>query len=214
MLKIYGFSKVNAGARGHTRDLRVLWALEEMQLPFEMVGMDHPAHDLNTDTYRLLSLFEQIPSINDDGLMLSESAAILVYLAKKSRRLIPSDLSGEAQVVRWCFAAMNSVEPPLISLMVLDWTADGSCGKHREFLVGWVNRVLANLDRWLADREFIATNDFTVADILMAHVLLSGIKDKALITPYPGLVSYRDRCLARPAWKRTIEAYFARVEAG
>src|SRR3954465_12686773 len=84
MLKLYGFSKVNAGARGHTRDLRVLWALEEMQLPFELVGMDHPAHDLSTEAYRRLSPFEQIPSIDDDGLVLSESAAILVYLAKKS----------------------------------------------------------------------------------------------------------------------------------
>ena len=109
MLKVYGFSKVNAVARGHTRDLRVLWALEEMQLPFELAGMDHPAHDLNTEAYRRLSPFEQIPSIDDDGLVLSESAAILVYLAKKSGRLIPGDRAGEAQVVRWCFAAMNSV---------------------------------------------------------------------------------------------------------
>jgi glutathione S-transferase len=60
MLKLYGFSKVNAVARGHTRDLRVLWALEEMQLPFELAGMDHPAHDLNTEAYRRLSPFEQI----------------------------------------------------------------------------------------------------------------------------------------------------------
>ena len=171
MLKLYGFSKVNAVARGHTRDLRVLWALEEMQLPFELAGMDHPAHDLNTEAYRRLSPFEQIPSIDDDGLVLSESAAILVYLAKKSGRLIPGDRAGEAQVVRWCFAAMNSVEPPLLSLLVLDWTADGSCGKHREFLVGWANRVLTNLERWFADRDFVATKDFTVADILMAHVL-------------------------------------------
>jgi glutathione S-transferase len=214
MLKLYSFSKVNAGARGHTRDLRVLWALEEMQLPFELAGMDHPAHDLNTETYRQLSPFEQIPSIDDDGLVLSESAAILVYLAKKSGRLIPDDRDGEAQVLRWCFAAMNSVESPLLALMVLDWTADGSCGKHREFLVGWVKRMLTNLDRWLADRDFIATGDFTVADILMAHVLSAGIKDENLIAPYPGLVSYRDRCLARPAWKQTIETYCARVEAG
>ena len=214
MLKIYGFSKVNSGARGHTRDLRVLWALEEMQLPFELVGMDHPAHDLNTVAYRQLSPFEQIPAIDDDGFMLSESAAILVYLAKKAGRLIPADLEGEAQVVRWCFAAMNSVEPPLLALMVLDWTADASCSKHREFLVGWVHRVLANLERWLADRDFIATTDFTVADLLMAHVLHSGIKDKGLIEPYPGLASYRDRCLARSAWQRTLKAYFARVEAG
>ena len=213
MLTVYGFSKVNAGARGKTRDLRVLWALEEMQLPFELAGMDHPAHDLNTDAYRCLSPFEQIPSIDDDGLVLSESAAILVYLAKKSRRLIPADSAGEAQVLRWCFAAMSSVEPPLQSLMVLDWTADGSCAKHRAFLVGWANRLLDNLERWLADREFVATDDFTVADILMTHVL-SVIKDESLVARHPGAMSYRDRCLGRPAWQRTIEAYFARVEAG
>ncbi len=127
--------------------------------------------------------------------------------------LRPGDRAGEAQVVRWCFAAMNSVEPPLLGLLVLDWTADGSCGKHREFLVGWANRVLTNLERWFADRDFVATKGFTVADILMAHVL-SGIKDEALIAPYPGIASYRDRCMARPAWKRTVELYCARVEAG
>ena len=214
MLKLYGFSKVNAFARGKTRDLRVLWTLEEMQLPFELAGMNHPGHDLNTESYRRLSPFEQIPSINDDGVVLSESAAILIYLAKKSGRLIPNDHAGEAQVIRWCFAALTTVEAPLQSLMVLDWTADGSCGKHREFMVGWVNRVLANLQRWLADRDFIATEGFTVADILMAHVLSAGIADKALISPFPGVVSYRDRCLARPTWAQTIETYSSRVVAG
>lgn len=215
MLKLYAFSKVNPIARGHTRDLRVLWALEELQLPFELVGMDHPAHDLSTESYRGLSPFEQIPSVDDDGLVLSESGAILLYLAKKAGRLIPGDGAGEAQVMRWCFAALNSVEPPMLSLMVHDWTAGaGDCDKPRAFLVGWVNRVLTNLERWLSNREFIATEDFTVADILMAHVLLSGIKDPQLIAPYTGVAAYRDRCLTRPAWKRTIEAYSARVEAG
>ena len=212
MLKLYGFSKVNTVARGHTRDLRVLWALEEMQLPFELVGMDHPAHDLSTETYRQLSPFEQIPSIDDDGLQLSESAAILLYLAKKSGRLMPADRASEAQVTRWCFAAMNSVEPPLLGLMVHDWTAKDRGGKHREFLAGWIHRVLGNLERWLADRTFVATEDFSVADILMAHVLSSGVKDEGLIAPYAAVTAYRDRCLARPAWKRTIEAYCARVE--
>lgn len=63
-------------------------------------------------------------------------------------------------------------------------------------------------------RDFVATTDFSVADILMAHVLTAGIKDEGSIAPYPGVASYRDRCLARPAWKRTIEAYCERVEAG
>ena len=213
MLKLYGFSKVNAMARGHTRDLRVLWALEEMQLPFEIAGMDHPAHDLNAESYRRLSPFEQIPSIDDDGMALSESAAILLYLAKKAGRLLPADSAGEFQVMRWCFAAMNTVEPPLQALLVLDWTSDGSCGKYREFLLGWSHRVLNNLERWLAGREFVATDAFTVADILMVHVL-ANIQDQSLLPAYPGLVAYRDRCLGRPAWQRTMAAYNARVEAG
>ena len=212
MLKVYGFSKVNAFARGHTRDLRVLWALEEMQLPYELVGMDHPANELDSEDYRRLSPFAQIPAIDDDGVALSESAAIVMYLAKKCGRLVPADRAGEAQVLRWCFAAMSTVEPPLLALMVRDWTAEGS-DKHREFLVGWVHRLLGNLERWLDGREFVATGEFTVADILMAHVLLSGIKDQSLLAPHPGVVAYRDRCLARPAWRRTVEAYKARVEA-
>ena len=211
MLKVYCFSKVNAVARGNTRDLRVLWALEEMQLPFELVGMDHPAHDLNTDAYRRLSPFEQIPAIDDDGVVLSESAAILIYLAKKAGKLIPADRAGEAQVVRWCFAAMNSVELPLLSLMILDWTKDEG-SKYREFTVAWAKRHLASLERWLDGRDFIATDAFTVADILMAHAL-DEIKDESLLRPCAHVVSYRDRCFARPAWKRTIASYCARVEA-
>jgi len=213
MLKLYGFSKVNPVARGHTRDLRVLWALDEMQLPFEIAGMDHPAHDLNTEAYRRMSPFEQIPSIDDDGLVISESAAILVHLARKSGRLMPPDRAGEAQVLRWCFAAMNTVEPPLLALVVLDWSADGGCGKHREFLVGWCHRALGNLDRWLDGREFIATTEFSIADILMAHVLTQ-MKDDELIAPHERVKAYRDRCFARPAWQRVFDSYCARVEAG
>lgn len=212
MLTLYGFSKVNRFARGKTRDLRVLWALEEMQLSYEIAGMDHPAHDLNAESYRRLSPFEQIPSIDDDGMAVSESAAILIYLAKKSGRLIPSDREGEAQVLRWSFAAMNSIEPPLVNLMVLGWTSPDSCHKHREFLQGWSERMLKNLERWLEGREFIATDAFTVADILTVHVL-SVVPDEALLAPYPGVVAYRDRCLARPAWQRAFQAYCERVEA-
>jgi glutathione S-transferase len=214
MLKVYCFGKVNPVARGNTRDLRVLWALEEMQMPFELVGMDHPAHDLNTDAFRRLSPFEQIPAIDDDGVVLSESAAILIYLAKKAGKLIPPDLAGEAQVVRWCFAAMNTVEMPLLNLLLIGFVTDSDePTPYREFLVGWAKRHLANLDRWLDGREFIATDAFTVADILMAHAL-DEIKDPGLIEPYARVASYRRRCFARPAWKRALDSYNARVEAG
>ena len=212
MLKVYGFSKVNALARGNTRDLRVLWALEELGWPFELVGMDHPAHALNTDAYRKLSPFEQIPAIDDDGVVLSESAAIVIYLAKKAGKLIPRDAAGEAQVVRWCFAAMNSVEPPLASILFIDWAKDDGCVGYRQNMVAWATRLLTGLERWLQGREYLATDSFTVADILMSHVLTT-IKDESLIAPHTCIASYRDRCLARPAWARTREQYFARVEA-
>lgn len=67
MLKVYGFSRVNKMARGNTGDLRALWALEEMVLPYNVVGMDHPRHDLDTPAYRALKSVRQIPVIDDDG---------------------------------------------------------------------------------------------------------------------------------------------------
>lgn len=213
MLKLYGFKKVNAGARGFTRDLRILWALEEMQIPFELVGMDHPARDLSTDAYHSINPFEQIPAIDDDGVVLTESAAILIYLAKKAGKLIPRDFAGESQVVRWCFAAMNSVEIPLMSILMMSWTKDEGCHKHRKFLIGWANRHLSNLEGWLERRQYVATDSFTIADILMSHVL-AGVKDETLLEPYRNVRSYRDRCLARPAWQSTIDRYYKNVEPG
>lgn len=212
MLKLYGFKKVNALARGNTRDLRILWALEEMQVPFELVGMDHPAHDLNTEAFHSLNPFEQIPVVDDDGVVLSESGAILIYLAKKSGKLIPRDPAGESQVVRWCFAAMNSVEIPLMNILIIDWLKDDGSRKYREFLVGWAKRHLSNLERWFDGRQYVATDSFTVADILMSHVLV-GIKDDSLLQSYSNVRNYRDRCLARPAWQRTIDRYLRNVEA-
>lgn len=213
MLKLYGFKKVNAMARGYTRDLRILWALEEMQIPYELMGMDHPAHDLNTQTYRTLNPLQQIPVIDDDGVVLSESAAILIYLAKKSGKLIPKEFAGEAQVVRWCFTAMNSVEIPLMNILMIDWSKDEGCRSYRDFLVGWANRHLSNLEQWMEGRQYMATENFTVADILMAHVF-AGVKDQSLLQPYSKLKSYRDRCLTRPAWQLTLDHYFKNVEAG
>ncbi|HEY4179553.1 MAG TPA: glutathione S-transferase family protein [Kofleriaceae bacterium] len=211
MLKLFGFSRVNKMARGNTRDLRVLWALEEMQVPYEIAGMDHPNHDLDASTFRVLNPFGQLPVIDDDGVVLSESAAIVIYLARKCGKLIPSDLAGEAQVLRWSFAAMNTVEMPLLSYWFVGMVA-GKEGKAREGLAQFANRHLSALDTWLGARTFIATDEFTVADILMSHVLISGA-DEELLAPYAHVRSYRDRCKARPAWQRTIERYCERVEA-
>ncbi len=211
MLKLYGFARVNGGARGKTRDLRVLWALEEMGLPHEIVGMDHPNHDLDSPAYRALNPFGQIPVIDDDGVVVSESGAILLYLARKSGKLMPHDLAGETQVLRWSFTALTTIELPVLSLWFVNLSG-GKGSKPSEALHGWAEMRLKQLDGWPTDRQFIATEDFTVADILMTHVLDAGIHQE-MLKPYPNLLAYRARCTERPAWKKTVAAYFERVEA-
>jgi glutathione S-transferase len=212
MLKVYGFARVNKIARGNTRDLRVLWALEEMGLPYEIVGLDHPNQDLDAPEFRAKNPFGQIPVIDDDGVVVTESGAILLYLARKSGQLMPRDLAGEAQVLRWSFAALSSVEVPVLTLWFVG-RSGGKGTKPHDALAKWSEMRLKQLDGWLANRQFIATDDFTVADILMTHVLAAGSTDQSLLAPHENVRAYLKRCLDRPAWKKTIDAYEARVEA-
>lgn len=212
MLQVYGFSRVNKVARGNTRDLRVLWALEEMGVPYEIVGMDHPNHDLDSAQFRAMNPFGQVPLIVDDDVVVTESGAIALYLARKTGKLMPRDLAGEAQVLRWSFAALNTIEVPVLSGWFVD-VNDGKGTKPSDALKQWATMRLEQLDGWLADREFIAAAEFTVADILMSHVL-SGGTDPNLVKPHANVLAYRKRCMDRPMWKRTFDMYNDRVQAG
>src|SRR4051812_30251202 len=144
MLKLYGFARVNRGARGRTRDLRVFWTLEEIGLPYEIVGMDHPNHDLDSPAFRALNPFGQLPLIDDDGVVVSESGAILLYLARKSSKLMPRDLAGEAQVLRWSFTALTTIEVPVLSLWFVNLTG-GADTKPSKALHGWAEMRLKQL---------------------------------------------------------------------
>lgn len=212
MLKVYGFTRVNKFARGNTRDLRVLWALEEIGLPYEIVGMDHPNHDLERDEFRAKNPFGQLPVIEDDGAVVTESGAILLYLARKTGKLMPRDLAGEAQVLRWSIAALSSVEVPVLAMWFVG-ISGGEGSQPHAALQQWSDMRLKQLDGWLAGRTFVATDEFTVADILMTHVLSAGSTDQTLLQPYANVRGYLTRCLDRPAWKRTFDAYCKRVEA-
>jgi len=211
MLKVYGFSRVNKIAHGNTRDLRVLWALEELGVPYEIVGLDHPEHDLDSAAFLAKNPFGQVPAIDDDGVVVTESGAVLLYLARKTGRLIPADLAGEAQVLRWSIAALNTIEVPVLSSWFVEMNGGKGTKPHEAFR-SWSTLRLQQLDGWLANRTFIATDDFTVADILMTHVLSAGT-DQALLKPFEHAHAYQARCTARPAWRRTLDAYNARVEA-
>ena len=211
MLKLYAFARVNKMARGNTRDLRVLWMLEEIGLPYEIVGMDHPNHDLDSAAYRAMNPFGQIPVIDDDGVVVTESGAILLYLARKTGKLMPRDLAGEAQVMRWSIAALTTIEVPVLSMWFVDMSG-GKGTKPSDALHHWAQMRLQQLDGWLAQRTYVATDELTVADILVTHVLDAGTP-REMLNGYPSLVAYRERCTERAAWKRTLDAYLQRVEA-
>jgi len=211
MLTLYAFARVNKGAYGKTRDLRILWALEEIGLPYEIVGMDHPNGDLDSAGYRAINPFGQLPAIDDGGVVVTESGAILLYLARKTGKLMPRDLAGEAQVLRWSIAALTTIELPVLSRWFVNLTG-GKGTKPSDALHGWGELRLKQLDGWLADRPYIATDDFTVADILMTHVLDVGSAD-TMLADCPNVLAYRARCTERPAWKKTLAAYRERVEA-
>lgn len=217
MITLYGFEKVIAPVVGETRDLRIQWALEETGLPYRVHGLDFPAGDLSSDSYRRFSPFSQVPALDDDGFVLSESGAMLLYIAEKTGKLIPADFEGRMQVTRWCIAALNSLELPIMQLVMIDFAGDNdpTGEQRRPAAVEQVERRLAALEVWLADREYLAGEEFTVADLLMAMVIRE-IHRTDLVAGFPRVADYLARCFDRPAWVRTKELYAERlgVEVG
>src|SRR5688500_18408642 len=98
MITLYGFGRIFRGGIGETKDLRVEWALKEMELPYRVHALDHTGGELDGEAYRRVNVFRQAPGIDDDGFVLCESGAILMYLAEKYGKLIPSDLEGRTRV--------------------------------------------------------------------------------------------------------------------
>lgn len=207
MITLYGFGRVHDKVVGETRDLRVRWALEETGLEYRVHGIDHTGGENLSEFYGQKSYFNQIPAIDDDGFTISESAAILLYLAEKSGKLIPQDFQGRMRVTQWCFAALATIELPIAEIQMIHGFFGVEKNKERlEFLNGWAARVLGGLEKRLEGREWIACEEFTVADILVTCVLRE-IRKLDLMKPYPRVSEYYARAQARPAWKRALASY-------
>ncbi|QRK08813.1 glutathione S-transferase family protein [Archangium violaceum] len=211
MLTLYGFGRVHPPVIGETRDLRVQWALEETGLPYRVHPLDHTGGEMDGPAYGRISPFRLVPAIDDDGFVVAESGAILLYLAEKAGRLIPADTEGRTRVVQWCFAALSTVERPLMEIQLIDKFGDAEADADRRAkMVQEAGRWLSGLERRLEGRDWIACADFTVADILLATVLRE-IRGTDLLDRYPRVKAYYDRALARPAWERTLAAYAERL---
>ena len=204
VITLYGFGRIFPEGIGETKDLRAQWALEETGLPYRVHALDHTAGDLDRDDYRRISPFRQAPVIDDDGFIVAESPAVVLYLAEKAGKLIPADLQGRTRVVQWCFAAVSTVEPTLTCLDMIDiFDREKAAPNLRTEVRKLAGRWLADLDRRLEGREWIASDDFTAADLMMASVLRT-IRKSDLLEPFPRIKAYFARAQARPAWQRTL----------
>ena len=204
MITVYAFKWVPDFAQGLVRDLRVRWALEEAGIPYatRLLGQD----DKETAEYRKLQPWGQVPVIEDDGLVLFESAAIVQYIAERSEVLSPRDPAGRAKMAQWLFAAMNSVEPHISNLGNIDlFHANEEWAKaRRPSQEAFTRMKLASLAKRLDGREWLEDR-FTAADLMMVSVLRN-LRHTDIVSADPVLGPYVARGEARPAFQRALAA--------
>lgn len=197
--------------QGLARDTRVRWALEEVGEPHQVRlvsfrAMKEPAH-------LGLHPFGQIPTYEEGDLALFETGAIVLHIAERHDGLLPEDANARARAIAWMFAAVNTVEPPILELAnakVLE--GDKHWTKERLPLVmDRVRERLTQLSARLGDAEWLE-GAFGAGDLMMVHVL-ARLKPSGMLNEYPKLSAYVARAEARPAYKRAFEAQLAVYEA-
>jgi len=212
-MKVYVFKSLPPFLWGYTRDIRAMWTLEECGIAYEPIGLDCGPNGLQDELwFEDLNPFKQIPVIDDDGYILAESGAILLYLAEKSGKLIPADLQGRAQVYRWLITSLNNIEPFALPIFFADLQGDSN--PHAQAQRPWHVEILARffptIDQMLKDQPFITGTDFTVADIAFTCVLRE-LRKNEVLGKYPNIQKYRERCEARPAFVKVLDAYEDRL---
>jgi len=204
---VTGFSSIPPFAQGLVRDLRVRWALDEAGLPYTVELID-PAVQ-KAATYRRKQPFGMVPAFAAGGLELFESGAIVQLIAEGSEALLPADEADRARTIVWMYAALNTVEPPIDTLLSLDFQhrEEEWAKLRRPAVVESVRDRLAVLNGQLEGREFLIGR-FTAADILMATVLRL-IRHTDLVALHPAVDAYLKRCEARPAFQRSLKEQLA-----
>jgi glutathione S-transferase len=208
MITISAFKWVPDFAQGQVRDLRARWALEEAGLPYRSRLLAQG--DQDKPEYRVLQPFGQVPMLEEDGFALFESGAIALYIGERSEALLPKDPQARARATQWLIAALNSVEPFVMDVARIDiFYADQEWAKlRRPGAVEFVQKRLASLSKALGDKPYLDGDRFTAGDLMMTTVLRI-LKHTDIVTSDKRLAAYIERCTARPAFKRAINAQIA-----
>ena len=204
---ITAFERSPDGGKGLARDTRVRWALEEVGQSYEVRLVSFRA--MKESAHLALHPFGQIPTYEEGDLALFETGAIVFHIAERHAGLLPDDGNARARAITWIFAALSTVEPPILELgtaRLLE--GDKSWSAQRVPLVkDRVRNVLGQLSRRLGDADWL-DGAFSAGDLMMVSVLLR-VKASGLLDEYPNLSVYVARGEARPAYKRAFDAQLA-----
>ena len=204
---ITAFERSPDRGRGLSRDVRVRWALEEVGQPYDVrllsfKAMKEPAH-------LALNPFGQIPTYEEDDLALFESGAIVFHIAERHGGLLPADANARARAITWMFAALSTLEPPVIDLQIAK-LVEREKPWYEQRLPAVEERLrkrLGELSARLGDADWL-DGEFSAGDLLMVSVLLR-LTPSGMLDGYPNLAAYVARGEVRPAYKRAFDAQLA-----
>ncbi|HEY0585968.1 MAG TPA: glutathione S-transferase family protein [Pseudoduganella sp.] len=204
---ITAFERSPDGGMGLARDTRVRWAFEEVGQPYEVrpvsfAAMKEPAH-------LALHPFGQIPTYEEGDLVLFESGAIIFHIASRYPGLLPEDSNARARAITWMFAALNTVEPPILEIVIAKFQeGDKPWSKERLPLIAdRIRQRLGQLSARLGEAEWL-DDEFSAGDLVMISVLLRA-RPSGILNEFPRLAAYVARGEARPAYKRAFAAQLA-----
>lgn len=206
-ITITAFKKSPDGGKGLARDTRVRWALEEVGMPYEVRLLTFQA--MKEAAHLAFHPFGQIPTYEEDDLVLFETGAIVLHIAERHPGLLPDDANARARAITWMFAAVNTMEPPILELGNAK-LLEGNKPWTKERLPLLEDRVRSRLDllsHHLGDADWL-DGAFTAGDLMMVSVLLR-LRSSGILDSFPNLAAYVERGEARPAYKRAFAAQLA-----
>jgi glutathione S-transferase len=206
-ITITAFERSPDGGKGLARDTRVRWALEEAGLPYEVRLVSFRA--MKEGAHLALHPFGQIPTYEEGDLALFETGSIVLHIAERHSGLFPADANARARAITWMFAALNTVEPPILELVTVK-LVEGDRPWKAERLPLVEDRVRARLNQLaarLGDGDWL-DGGFSAGDLLMVSVLLR-LRPSGLLNEFPSLAAYVARGEARPAYQRAFAAQLA-----
>jgi len=205
-IEITAFRWVPEFAQGVVRDLRARWALEEAGLDYRVRLLDQQ----RPPEYLLEQPFDQVPIFRDGEVRIFESGAIAQYIGEKSEALLPRDSQSKYRAIQWTYAALNSVEPALMNLLLIDlfFTGEEWAKLRRPGAEEFARLKLKRVSDWLGDKQWLEGDRFSIGDLLMITVLRF-LRHTNLVAEFPNLADFVRRGEARPAFQRALNDQLA-----